>query len=181
MCALRKRAGLLQGQGERETPSQEDRVSQGPSLQHSVGAAPLEGKGAVFCCRSCGRMPPGGAAGGQVQADLFCTHAGTCLRAFAQEPGACSVAGESLHHGAWEAVGVAGVELCLPPFLPITALRGPLYPPGEFLALLQALQFCLTPESQMSLKSSPSFLCSEHQSIPLSRMGMYRCMNCVSN
>lgn len=170
MCELRKRAGLLQGQGEWETPSQEDRVSQGPSLQHSVGLAPLEGKRAVFCCRTCGRMPPGGAAKGQVQADLFYTHAGTCLRAFAQEPGACSVARESLHHGAWVAAGVAGAELCPLPFPPITSLRGHLSPLGEFLALLQALQFCLTPESQMSLKSSPSSLCSEHQSVPLSRM-----------
>ena len=80
-------------------------MSQGPSLQYPVGAAPLEGKQAVFCCRSCGRMPPGGVAGGQVQADLTCPHAVTCLRAFAQEPGACSVARESLHDGVCEAAG----------------------------------------------------------------------------
>lgn len=43
-----------------------------------------------------------------MQADLTCAHAVTCLRAFAQEPGACSVARESLHDSVCEAAGSGG-------------------------------------------------------------------------
>lgn len=104
-------------------------------------------------------MPPGRARGGWVQADLFQTC--FCLRAFACELGLVLWTNQSLCDGVLEAVGGGsrGIAVSNSPFRLATSLRGPLSPLWVFLALLQGPQFRLTPESQVSLETSPSSLC----------------------